>query len=83
VKHIFLAANIRQNKNEKGGTHLFRHRFTSSLLETGISQPVITNALGHTSPKSINPYLNTDFKHLKECAIAVTEFPVPEEVFIV
>lgn len=80
---IYRIAGIRKNPHDRKGTHLFRHHFTSVLLENGTSQPVITNVLGHTSPKSIEPYLNTDMKHLKECAISIEEFPVPEEVFYI
>jgi len=83
VKRIFFTAGIRQGNGDRGSTHLFRHSFTASLLEVGTKHPVITQILGHASPKSIEPYLNTDFKHLKECAIGITDFPIPEEVFTI
>lgn len=83
ANNIYRIAGIRKKPHDRKGTHLFRHHLTSVLLENGTSQPVITNVLGHTSPKSIEPYLNTDMKHLKECAISIEKFPVPEEVFCI
>lgn len=83
ANNIYRIAGIRERPHDRKGTHLFRHHLTSVLLESGTSQPAITNVLGHTSPKSIEPYLNTDMKHLKECAISIEKFPVPEEVFCI
>ncbi len=77
---IFRAAGIRQEPSSRRGTHIFRHHAASSMLESGIPQPVISRLFGHTSPDSLDPYLMADFRHLKECAIGVDEFPVPEEV---
>lgn len=66
---------------DRKGTYTFRHHLASSLLENGISRPVISQTLGHTSPESVNCYLKTDFTHFKECALDITKFPVSEEVF--
>jgi integrase len=75
---IMKAANIRQNTGERRGFHIFRHHVATELLGNGIPQPVISRALGHTSPNSIEAYLSADFKHLKECAISVGQFPMPK-----
>lgn len=83
ANRIYRMAGIRGKPHDRKGTHLFRHHLTSVLLENGTPQPVISDVLGHTSPKSIEPYLNTDMRHLKECAISVEKFPVPEEVFCI
>ncbi len=77
---IFRAAGIRQEPGSRRGTHIFRHHAASSMLENGVPQPVISRVFGHTSPDSLAPYLMADFRHLKECAIGVDEFPVPQEV---
>lgn len=79
---IYQAADIRQNPINRKGTHIFRHYAASHLLECGIPQPVISRTLGHTAPDSLEPYLMADFKHLKECALSVVAFPVPEEVLV-
>lgn len=74
-------AGIRQDPGDRKGTHIFRHNLASSMLENGIPQPVITQTLGHTAPDSLDPYLRTDFVHLKECALSIEDFPLAEEVF--
>jgi len=77
---IMKAANIRQNAGDRRGFHIFRHRVATELLGGGIPQPVISRALGHTSPDSLEAYLCADFKHLKECALSIDRFPMPEGV---
>jgi len=78
---IMKAAGIRQSKGVRKGFHIFRHHFATALLENGVPQPVISRALGHTSPDSLESYLRADFPKLKECAINIERFPVPKEVF--
>jgi integrase len=78
---IFKAANIRQNDGDRKGFHIFRHWFATALLGQGIAQPMISELLGHTSPESIEPYLSANFNSLKDCALSVERFPVPEDIF--
>lgn len=78
--HVYKAAGVRQNPGDRKGTHIFRHRAASHMLESGIPQPVISRILGHAAPDSLEPYLMADFRHLKECSLDVGQFPVPEEV---
>lgn len=82
-KHIFRAAGIRQETGSRKGLHLFRHHMATEMLGKKIPQPVISQALGHTSPCSLTPYLHADFVHLKECALCISRFPVSEEVFCI
>ena len=49
--------------------------------ENNTALPVISNILGHASPRSVEPYLHADFLHLKECALSIDEYPVRQEVF--
>ena len=81
ARKIMYTANIRQNRGDRKGLHIFRHYFATSLLKNGIPQPVISNALGHTSPDSIAVYLNADLVHLKECSLSIGLYPVRKEVF--
>ena len=81
VSKIMKAANLRLKTGDRKGTHIFRHNLAASLLENGISRPVISQTLGHTAPDSLEPYLRADFIHLKKCAISIDPFPVSEEVF--
>lgn len=78
---IMKAANTRQSPGDRRGSHIFRHRVATELLGGGVPQPVISRALGHTSPDSLEAYLSADFKHLKECALSIERFPMPEGVF--
>ena len=72
---------VRQNGCQKG-VRLFRHNLASSLLESGIATNVISEILGHTSPLSLNPYIDADLVHLRECGLDISSFPVRKEVFI-
>lgn len=81
ARKIMRIANIRQNRGDRKGLHIFRHHFATSLLENGVPQPVISKVLGHTSPNSIAAYLSADFVHLKECSLSINLYPVRKEVF--
>jgi len=77
---IMNTANVRLTSGERRGFHIFRHHLATELLGNGVSQPVISRVLGHTSPNSLEKYLSADFKHLKECALSIERFPMPEGV---
>ena len=81
VAKVYKEAGIRQNKGDRRGTHLFRYHVATSLLGKGISRPIISQALGHADPKSLNPYLHADFVHLKKCTLSIEKFPISGEVF--
>lgn len=81
VQKIMSAAEIRQEKGRRKGTHIFRHHMAITMLSKGVPQPVITGTMGHTAPESLTPYLHADMKHLRECALPLDKFPVSKEVF--
>ncbi len=81
VNKVLKLAELRQNSGERKGAHIFRHHFATALMENGIPQPVISKSMGHTDPVSVETYLYADFAHLKECALSIEDYPVPEEVF--
>lgn len=81
VHKIMRAADIRQDKGRREGTHIFRHHMVITMLANGVPQPVITGTMGHTAPESLSPYLHADMKHLRECALPIDKFPISEEVF--
>ena len=70
-KNIFKEADIRQEKGRKKGLHLFRHAFTSDLIARNIPGNVVSELLGHASIASLNPYLDADVEHLRECALSI------------
>lgn len=76
LNRIFDAARLRMKENDRRGSHLFRHHLTNVMLEHGVRGTVISNALGHQDTASIEPYLNTDFKNLKECALSIDMYPL-------
>ena len=78
---IMAAAGIRQNAGDRKGFHIFRHRLATDLLGSGVPQPIISKITGHTSPNSLETYLNADFVHLKESALSIERFPLKMEVF--
>lgn len=81
VTKIMNRANIRQDENDRKGTHVFRHRVAAVMAENNVPTPVISATLGHTSPKSLDAYLSADISHLRECAIDLGQYAMAEEVF--
>lgn len=75
---ILTEAGIRQIKGDRKGFHIFRHHLTTTLLANDVSQAVITEALGHAAPESLESYLSADISHLKECALSIVRFPIEE-----
>ncbi len=81
VSKIMFIAGIRQNKGDRKGTHIFRHRGATTMAQNNVPAPVISAAMGHESPKSLSTYLSADFKHLKICALGLGAYTISEEVF--
>jgi len=76
----FLAKlNIRTSGGERG-VRIFRHYIASKLLENGAQVRIISDILGHLSPESINPYIDADLEHLRECGLSIEMFPLGKEV---
>jgi len=78
---LFREAGIRQGKDDRRGTHLFRHNVATFFLGSEIPRPVISQILGHDCPLSLDPYLHADLVNLKACALSIEKFSVCEEVF--
>lgn len=72
---IFKLAGVRADGGRKGA-HIFRHHFTSKLIERKYDTRMITNLLGHTSTSSIDAYLQSDFESLKSCALSIERYPL-------
>ena len=81
VTDVLKKAGVRTTAERKRGVHLFRHHFAVTMLQNGIQTPVISSILGHTSPVSIEPYLESNLACLKECALGIEKYPVGKEVF--
>jgi integrase len=81
VIRIMEVAGIRQGEEDRKGGHIFRHRAISRMAEKNIPAPVISVVVGHVSSKALDPYLYTDMKHIRECALGLEKYPMAEEVF--
>jgi integrase len=79
---IFKVIDMRQTNGRRRGLHLFRHAFASGLIAGDTSFHVVSELLGHTSPASINPYIDADIEHLRECALSISPFSETHNVFI-
>lgn len=66
-------AGVRPNGGRKG-LHLLRHYFATTLLNGGVPTPVISKALGHRSPESLNAYVETDLERLKSCSLSIINY---------
>lgn len=80
VSKVMAAAGIRQEKGDRKGGHIFRHRAASTMAAGNIPSPVISATLGHSSPKSLDAYLYADMDHIRECSLSLAKFPMSKEV---
>lgn len=81
VEKIMEASGIRQNEGDRKGGHIFRHRAVSRMSENNVPAPVISAAVGHVNPKSLDSYLYADMAHIRSCALGLGKYPMAEEVF--
>lgn len=83
VNRAMAKAGIRLQAGDRKGSHIFRHHAVTTMLGKGVSMPVISKAMGHMAPDSLEPYSYADFPHLKSCALSIEKYPVREEVFLI
>lgn len=57
--------------NKRIGMHCFRHSLATTMLENGVSLPVISQTLGHADIASTEVYLRINVSQLKLCALEV------------
>ena len=74
----YRLAGIRQG--HRCGSHLLRHRFAQSLIDSGACDAAAMRLLGHASPSSLDAYLETDEMRLRECALCISDFAIGKEV---
>lgn len=80
VSRVFDKSGVSKHEGQKG-VRQFRHYLATHLLESGTSTTIISDILGHLSPLSINPYIDTDIEHLRDCSLDIDEFPLGGEIF--
>lgn len=64
-------AGIETPANKMIGMHCFRHSLATTMLENGVSLPVISQTLGHADIASTEVYLRINVSQLKLCALEV------------
>lgn len=64
-------AGIGTPANKRIGMHCFRHSLATTMLENGVSLPVISQTLGHADIASTEVYLRINVSQLKLCALEV------------
>lgn len=80
ARRFFDKIGIRKEECQNG-IRLFRRYLATKLLSNGITPRYISEIMGHISPESLNPYIDADIVHLRECGIDISIYPVGEEVF--
>lgn len=80
VSRVFDKVGIIKHEGQKG-VRQFRHHLATHLLESGASTTVISDILGHLSPLSINPYIDTDIERLRDCGLDIDEFSLGGDIF--
>lgn len=80
INKVFTEAGVRTEGGTKG-VRIFRHHLATSLLANETPSPVISSILGHVDPTSLNPYIDADIEHLRECSVSIESYPIAEEVF--
>jgi len=53
------------------GFHIMRRTFATSMLKNNIPRSVISASIGQIIPDSVDVYLSTDDKKMRECAISM------------
>lgn len=70
VSYYFKKSGVNTN-GKRHGLHSMRHSLATNLLRENVAVNEIASILGHSSIKSTKPYIWSDIKHLKMCALEV------------
>ena len=60
------------------GLHIVRKTFASNLLAAGNHVSTISFTLGHTSESTVDEYLATDVKRMRQCSISLNGIEIKE-----
>ena len=69
VAQYLEKADIKDWHLKRHGTHAFRHSLASNMLKQGVTLPVISSVLGHSSSETTKIYLKVDMDKLKVCVL--------------
>lgn len=80
VRRFMQRAGIRTTGGMTG-VRVLRHHAATSMLRKGVKTPVISSILGHVSPESVVPYIDSSIEELQSCAIDISAYPIENKVF--
>lgn len=80
ARRFFDKLGIRRGEGQNG-IRLFRRYLATKLLQEGVTPRYISEIMGHLSPESLNPYIDADIEHLRECGLDISMYPIGEEIF--
>ena len=63
---------------QHSGLHIMRRTLASDMLRCNIKHEIVSAALGHTSPESIDPYIRIHAESLMKCSLSTEQFGIPE-----
>ena len=75
TKYI-LKAEINRSSVTRRGYHSFRRSFGAGLLRSEVSLALLSELLGHSNIDSSKPYLSTDDRGMRTCAIGLSGIEV-------
>ena len=77
VTKYMKAAEIKDWKKKRHGTHALRHSLASNMLARNVSMPIISTVIGHQSTETTKIYLSIDYDSLKKCALPMPPLHSP------
>lgn len=73
---IFKASGVRSSKDDRKGTHIFRHHLVTAMISSGADHATISQTVGHSDPESLAPYLHANIESLRKCSLDISRFPI-------
>ena len=58
---------------KRKGAHILRKTLASKMTASSLVFSTVTDALGHTTDATLDPYISIDERRLKECALPLGE----------
>lgn len=80
--HATSGMGFPRSKYDGKSFHAFRRTLGRDLVVAGIPPSTISQVLGHSTVDSVNPYINLDVTHLKDCALNFAHIKLsPRSIF--
>ncbi len=68
-----LTSALGRALGKRKGAHILRKTLASKMTASSLVFSTVTDALGHTTDVTLDPYISIDEKRLKECALPLGE----------